>query len=153
MTVAKTMIRPARPTVLSKLLDLLDILFAIEEDFVFDAGRQRQGLEMMLANDRGIVLVAEKDGQVVGMCSGQLMISTAEGGLSLLVEDVVVSGLCQGQGIGTMLLQALEEWGREKKITRLQLLADRKNNKGLDFYYKRAWQGTELICLCKRQSN
>ena len=146
---ATTTIRPAGSNDLDKLLDLLRLLFTIEEDFVFSADRQRQGLEMMLDNDRGALLVAEQEGLVVGMCTGQLMISTAEGGLSLLVEDVVVSEPWQGKGIGTTLLNALEEWGREKKVARLQLLADRTNNKGLNFYHNRAWQQTELICLCK----
>ncbi len=75
---------------IGRLTGLLEALFAIEQDFVFDPSRQRQGLAMMLDNPQGCLLVAEEDGQVVGMCSGQLLVSTAEGGLSLLVEDVVV---------------------------------------------------------------
>ncbi len=145
-------IRPACATDLENLLALLNLLFTLEEDFDFDADRQRQGLKMMLENDRGILLVAHQKDQIVGMCSGQLMISTAEGGHSLLVEDVVVSEPLQGRGIGTMLLQALQDWGREKNVARLQLLADRANKKGLDFYHERGWHKTRLICLCKRQT-
>lgn len=150
---AATMIRPARSTDLDRLLQLLGILFSIEEDFAVDAERQRQGLEMMLNNDRGIILVAEKEGRVIGMCSGQLLISTAEGGLSLLVEDVVVSQSWQQKGIGTMLLEALEAWGQKKNALRLQLLADKTNGNGLEFYHKRAWRRTQLICLCKKPEN
>ena len=86
----KGAIRTAEPADLDSLVSLLAPLFAIEEDFVFDESRQRRGLALMLENERGCVLVAETEGQVIGMCTGQLLVSTAEGGLSLLVEDVVV---------------------------------------------------------------
>lgn len=143
-------IRKARPEDIDALVELLRILFSIEKDFNFHPPRQRRGLEMMLENDRGIVLVAEQEKQVIGMCSGQLMVSTAEGGFSLLVEDVVVHEPWQGQGVGTGLLQALAEWGRSKNAARFQLLADRTNTKGLEFYQHRAWRQTKLICLTKR---
>jgi len=35
---------------------------------------------MMLNNERGCVLAAEVNGQVIGMCSGQLTVSTEEDG-------------------------------------------------------------------------
>lgn len=46
---------------------------------------------MLIANQWATVLVAETSGKVVGMATGQLTISTAEGGPALLVEDVVVA--------------------------------------------------------------
>ena len=38
-----------------------------------------------------------------------------------------------------------------KKVSRLQLLADRNNSPALTFYDKAGWQMTELICLRKRE--
>lgn len=147
---AHTMIRPARPDDLEVLVDLLRMLFAVEADFDFDAARQRQGLAMLLAHETAVILVAEAAGQVIGMCSGQLTISTAEGGFALLVEDVVVAGPWQGKGVGRELLAALEQWARSRKIARLQLLADRNNGAALEFYRKLGWQPTELICQRRR---
>jgi GNAT superfamily N-acetyltransferase len=144
------MIRPARPDDLEVLVDLLRMLFAVEADFDFDAARQRQGLAMLLAHETAVILVAEAAGQVIGMCSGQLTISTAEGGFALLVEDVVVAGPWQGKGVGRELLAALEQWARSRKIARLQLLADRNNGAALEFYRKLGWQPTELICQRRR---
>jgi len=143
-------IRPARPGDIDSLTELLKILFTIEEDFVFDEMRQRRGLRMMLDNDRACILTAEADGQVIGMCSGQLTVSTAEGGPALLVEDVVVRGDWHGRGIGRRLMESLGAWAGEKGASRLQLLADRNNGPALDFYGKLGWQTTELICLRKR---
>ena len=147
---AQVVIRPANPADLAALVDLLRILFSIEADFDFDAARQHQGLAMLLAHETAVILVAEAAGQVIGMCSGQLTISTAEGGFALLVEDVVVAGPWQGKGVGRQLLAALEQWAEARKIGRLQLLADRNNAPALEFYRTLGWQGTELICLRRR---
>jgi ribosomal protein S18 acetylase RimI-like enzyme len=147
---APALIRPARPADLEALVGLLRILFAIEADFDFDSARQRRGLAMLLAHDGAVVLVAEAEGKVVGMCSGQLTISTAEGGFALLVEDMVVAEAWQGRGLGRELLAALEQWATARKIGRLQLLSDRNNTAALEFYGKLGWQATELICLRRR---
>jgi GNAT superfamily N-acetyltransferase len=105
---------------------------------------------MLLAHETAVILVAEAAGRVIGMCSGQLTISTAEGGFALLVEDVVVAGPWQGKGVGRELLTALEQWATARKIARLQLLADRNNGAALEFYRKLGWQPTELICQRRR---
>ena len=139
-------LRQARYADLSDLTDLLRLLFTLEADFDWDDTKQRQGLALMLNNSQGCILVAEKDGLVVGMCTGQVMISTAEGGPAVLVEDMVVAGEHRGHGIGRALLEAMGVWARERGATRLQLLADRNNAPALTFYQRVGWQETALIC-------
>ncbi len=141
------MLRKARQQDLGELTALLRLLFSIEEDFSFNAATQRRGLAMMLENDRGCVLVAEEAGRVVGMCTGQVVVSTAEGGPALLVEDMVVDPAHRGQGIGRALMNAMAGWAVEQGATRLQLLADSNNQPGLAFYQRLGWQKTALICL------
>jgi len=140
-------IRAADNRDIDSMAGLLRQLFAIEADFVFEAERQRRGLSLLLADPHCCLLAAEEQGQVVGMASGQVVISTAEGGPALLVEDVVVSEGWRGQGIGRALIVAMESWARSHKIFRLQLLADRGNTQALGFYRRLGWQGTQLICL------
>lgn len=147
MSDVRVKIRTAGPADLDSLVSLLAVLFSIEEDFVFDEPRQRRGLVLMLKNERGCVLVAEAEGQVIGMCSGQLLVSTAEGGLSLLVEDVVVDEQWRGRGVGRLLMEAVSDWARANKVSRLQLLADCNNVPALDFYRSLGWHTTDLICL------
>ncbi len=149
MSDARISIRTAAPADLDSLVSLLAVLFSIEEDFVFDEVRQRRGLALMLENERGCVLVAESQGQVVGMCTGQVTISTAEGGPALLVEDVVVLKQWRGKGVGRHLLESLGGWAQEQGIKRLQLLADRNNSSALGFYEALGWQATALVCLRK----
>ena len=143
------MIRPATSSDMNAMVELLHQLFTIEADFDFSAERQQRGLELLLAAPAAIVMVAEEEGAVVGMATAQLVISTAEGGLSLLIEDLVVVPTRQNQGIGTALLIALDERGCALGADRMQLLADRTNTPALHFYRQKGWLETQLICLRK----
>ena len=136
---------------MDELVVLLKDLFSIEDDFTFSESIQRRGLRMMICDQgNGCVIVAEKNQKVIGMCSAQLLVSTAEGGRVALVEDMVVVHSFRGEGVGRKLLLAIEKWTKEKGANRLQLLADRNNLQALRFYQKRGWTTTKLICLRKK---
>ncbi|MBL8540180.1 MAG: GNAT family N-acetyltransferase [Betaproteobacteria bacterium] len=138
-------IAPACAEDVPALQALLAALFSIEVDFHPDAGRQRRGLELLLADtERAVVMTARAAGDVVGMASAQLVVSTAEGAYSAWIEDVVVAERCRGRGIGALLLTALLDWARGKGATRAQLLADRTNALSLGFYRHLGWQATQL---------
>lgn len=141
------LIRLAREADIGAMVALLAELFAVESDFHFDAGKQRQGLVLLLQHELAEALVAESDGRVVGMCTMQRLLSTAEGGWAGHIEDVVVASGFRGQGIGSQLLAAMERRAAVWGITRLQLLADRNNTAALDFYASRGWLPTELVAL------
>ncbi len=130
-----------------ELIELLHELFSLEADFEFNHKRQKKGLELMLAKspDR-MVWVAESGGKVVGMCTVQVLVSTAEGGEAALVEDVVVHADFRGKGIGKKLLVALDQWAAKRGIRRLQLLADKENTPALRFYSRLGWSPTQLNC-------
>lgn len=140
-------IRPAREQDLDQLVGLLRLLFAIEEDFGIDATKQRRGLALLLFDVRACILVAEQDGEIIGMCTGQMVTSTAEGGPSVLVEDVVVSPNQRGKGVGRSLMEALTVWAKSQGATRMQLLADKNNPLALAFYDRLGWGTTAMICL------
>ncbi|HEX9291574.1 MAG TPA: GNAT family N-acetyltransferase [Anaeromyxobacteraceae bacterium] len=141
-------IRRATSSDLDALVRLLGVLFSIEADFAPDVERQRRGLAMLLATpERAAVLVAERAGAVAGMVTAQLVVSTAEGGPSALVEDMVVEASERRHGVGRALLAAAEAWAAERGATRLQLLADRENAPALRFYERLGWRWTQLVCL------
>lgn len=145
-----TTIRPAGTDDLADMCALLERLFELEADFVFDRATQHQGLSRLASRKGARLLVAESGGRVIGMCSGQLVISTAQGGPSAWVEDVVVEPDRRGRGVGKKLIEAVTEWAREQGASRLQLLADRDNRPALDFYDHLGWQQTRLVCLRKQ---
>lgn len=144
-------IREAHKDDINMLIELLRELFSIEEDFVFDNGKQKRGLEMMLEdrNNRRI-FAADLDGKVVGMISGQILVSTAEGAASVLVEDVVVDRVYRERGIGKELLLNIQNWAILKGAKRMQLLADKHNTSAIDFYRHFKFDNTNLICLVKK---
>jgi ribosomal protein S18 acetylase RimI-like enzyme len=140
-------IRVAQKNDISAMVELLGELFAIEIDFYIDANKQRRGLELLLESNQAVVFVVELDKQVIGMCSVQLLISTAQGSKVGLIEDVIISENYQKQGVGKQLLETIEHWAISENLTRLQLLADKTNQQALNFYQKNSWQSTQLIAL------
>lgn len=145
------LIRRADYNDIGSLTRLLRILFSLETDFVADESKQRSGLAMMLSDpDNRCVMAAELNEKIVGMCTAQLLVSTAEGGVAALIEDLVVDNGFRRRGIGKNLLLSIESWAAEKGARRLELLADRNNSQALEFYKKMNWKYTRLICLHKK---
>jgi GNAT superfamily N-acetyltransferase len=124
-----------------QLIGLLGQLFSIERDFTADARRQREGLLRLIDDrERALLLVArDAAGQAVGMASVQLVVSTAEGGWSAWIEDVIVAPAHQRAGIGRRLLEHALRWAQERGATRAQLLADLENLSALAFYETLGW--------------
>ena len=143
-------IRTAQPSDIAQLVELLKELFSIEADFDFDQEKQARGLNLLLNSEKDCILVAQlNESKVVGMCSIQTLISTAEGGPVGLLEDLIVSADFRHQGIGEKLLAKAVDWAECQGLKRLQLLADKENQPALNFYQKRGWQSTQLVCLRK----
>ena len=148
----KYITRKARPSDINQMTGLLKELFSIEDDFIFNEAAQRRGLSMMLDdNEKCCIMVAASEKQVIGMCSAQLLVSTAEGGMVALIEDMVVAKSYQRRGMGKRLLLSMEQWAYKKRAKRIQLLSDKNNINALVFYKKQKWAATQLICLRKMQ--
>ncbi|SEM49323.1 Acetyltransferase (GNAT) family protein [Syntrophus gentianae] len=146
----KALIREGKASDIEALSQLLAGLFALETDFVPDTANQIAGLRLLLADRRrNVVFVAEDDGNLVGMVTGQLVISTAAGGYSVLIEDMVIREHYRRQGLGTALLRKVAAWGEEGGALRHQLLADRRNAPALDFYRNFGFQQSFMIGLYK----
>ncbi len=142
-------IRHAVKKDLNALANLLAELFSIEADFSHDAGRQLEGLQLLLRHNQARLWVAESEdnGRVVAMCSVQVLISTAEGAKVGLIEDLIVTKDYRYQGIGQLLLKQVMEWAESQGLKRLQLLADKDNRDALEFYAGQNWQMTNLVGL------
>ncbi|HJX66430.1 MAG TPA: GNAT family N-acetyltransferase [Polyangia bacterium] len=147
---ARPTVRPARITDLPALVELLCQLFSIETDFQVRPARHARGLRLLLGavrRGRAYVALAETGGEVVGMATVQIVVSTAEGARSGWIEDVVVREDLRGAGIGTSLMADIAHWARVNGLARLQLLTDRRNRPALAFYDRLAFRATHMICL------
>jgi GNAT superfamily N-acetyltransferase len=146
---ASVAIREGHAGDIPALVGLLGQLFAIEADFAIDPEVQARGLALLQSRTDAVILVAEAEGRVVGMCTVQLTASTARGGLSAGIEDVVVDEPVRGRGIGRALLAGAEAWARRRGAVRLALLADETNLPALDFYDRLGLTRTRLVWLAK----
>jgi len=133
------------------LVNLLNILFSIEQDFHPDETAQRKGLQLLMESPgHGQIFVARHiEHGVVGMVSAQLVISTAMGAPSAWIEDMVVLDQYRGLGLGKALLEKAQDWAAAKGAKRLQLVADADNHAALEFYKHLDWQPTRLFAWKK----
>lgn len=142
-------IRPATEDDIPAMVGLLAQLFAIEADFAIEPEVQARGLSLLLRRGDAVVLVADAAGRVAGMATVQLTVSTARGGLSAGIEDVVVDAAHRGRGLGRRLIAAAEAWARQRGALRLALLADETNAPALDFYDRLGFGRTRLVWLAR----
>ncbi len=145
-------IREATTEDLRKLTVLVSELFAIESDFKPNVRKQRQGLAYLMECEQATVLVMDLNHEIIGMCTLQPLISTAEGGTVGMVEDLIVAEAWRGQGLGTQLLNAVEAVALAQGMSRLQLLAGRGNAEAQLFFDKQQWQKTNMRVRRKKLS-
>jgi len=140
-------IRQANTKDIPDLVELLKELFFIEKDFKFDVEKQKNGLKLLISKPKKIayLLVTEHKGRCVGMVAAQVVVSTAEGSNSALIEDMVIRQDYRRRGIGSRLLYAMAAWCKARGIGRMQLLADKNNLPAAQFYKKKGWQLTQLV--------
>ncbi len=130
---------------LPALVSLLHELFALECDFEPDAARQAAGLLLILDNPAlGRIFVLRAGEKVVGMANALVTVSTAEGALVLLLEDVIVAGPWRGKGLGVRLVNHVLAWGQAQGYSRVTLLADRHNPPALRFYEKLGFRASAM---------
>lgn len=131
---------------LPQLVELLTALFEEEEDFVPDPRKQEQGLRMILEQpNRGRIFVLRTDHMAVGMANLLFTISTAEGGLVVLLEDVIVHPQHRGQGYGGRLLDHAIEFARGRGFKRITLLTDRISAESQTFFQRHGFKFSNMI--------
>jgi GNAT superfamily N-acetyltransferase len=92
---------------------------------------------------RGDVLVADSDGQIVGVC--QVIIFQHfqhTGGWCCEVESVHVRSDQRSQGIGTKLLEAAEAFAIEQGCYRIQLTSNNVREDAHRFYRRLGYEAT-----------
>ena len=151
-----TTIRRATRHDLDSMVHLLQMLFTIEASFEPAPERQRAGLKQMLRHPRqSCIMVAETimppptPPRIIGMCTGQLVTSTAQGTQSLWIEDLIIESAWRNHGYGRQLLEAIISWGKGEGATRAQLLAENANLSAINFYTYLGWERTDLNCWRK----
>lgn len=134
---------------IDEMTRMVGALFELETDFSADPDKQRRALESLLASPSAAAFVAEEDGRIAGMVTVQLVVSTAEGGPSGLLEDLFVQQWARRRGVASSLVDAVESWCAQAGATRVQLLADRGNESALAFYEATGYLRTRMVAIKK----
>jgi GNAT superfamily N-acetyltransferase len=89
-----------------------------------------------------IVLVAEVDGRVVGVITGQVMPSIHSTPPVAWLTTLVVADDCHGRGIGRELTHAVEAWARAKGAARISLTSGKHRHAAHAFYEHLGYERT-----------
>jgi N-acetylglutamate synthase-like GNAT family acetyltransferase len=143
--VQKTFIKKASFRDIPEIVCLIEELFAIEKDFVFDKQKQTNALKILLDEPTAVVLTAMYDNSLVGFASMQRVVSTSVGGYCGLIEDVIIKDGYRHQGIGHLLLEKLICESKKLSYKRLQLLCDITNSQAQDFYTKLGFTKSQMM--------
>ena len=87
----------------------------------WEAARASSRLERLVCTDDATMLVAEVDGEIVGICSVYLDIESVRFGRRAWVEDLAVHPHHRSAGHGKALLDAAKGWAREHGASHLEL--------------------------------
>jgi GNAT superfamily N-acetyltransferase len=130
------------------LVRLLQTLFEQEAEFVPRPERQTRALELILGSkDRGRIFAARFGDKLVGMVSLLETVSTAEGGLAVWLEDLVVEPTFRGRKIGTALVRTALDYCKSRDVKRVTLLTDRDNSQAHRFYFRFGFFASTMIPL------
>jgi GNAT superfamily N-acetyltransferase len=138
-------LRKGCPADIYKLSTLLSGLFSLETDFAVDPDKQKAGLALFLdGREDKAIFVAEEDGVIIGMVTCQLVVSTAAGGFSILLEDMYVLDAYRRKYVGTGLIRLARNWGINQDALRIQLVADERNKPAQLFYKKLGFKESHM---------
>lgn len=131
---------------LPALVELVMDLFALQDDFTPDQMAQERGLALILEQpSRGRILILRNDHRIVGMVNLLFTISTAMGGFVIQMEDVIIHPDHRGQGYGTMLLEHVIDFARQKDFKRITILTDKISAESQNFFRKHQFEYSNMI--------
>lgn len=104
-------------------------------------------LAKQLAWDSELVLVAEEQGEVIGVIVG-----TIDGTRAYFYRLAVLPSL-QGSGIGRKLVEAIEAKFKQRGVNRILIMINQDNQRVLPFYHSLGYELQKYITLSKQLSS
>ncbi len=116
-------IREASPAEVERVLGMYEWLFAPPGSVPprWDADHARAAIAQAIEEPESAVLVAERRGDLLGLCTAYLDLNSVRFGPRCWVEDLAVSPQHRSQGVGKALLDAARDWARDRGATHLEL--------------------------------
>jgi N-acetylglutamate synthase-like GNAT family acetyltransferase len=129
-------IRDARPDDADAIARLLGQLGYPTEPAAVPARLER----LRIVGDR--LVVAELDGEVVGLAQLHVSPTMALERPAAKIDGIVVDESCRGQGIGRMLIEAMEAEARARGCPLLYLTTATRRNEAHEFYRRVGFEET-----------
>ena len=137
---------PATAEDLPQLVELLMDLFDMEGDFEPNYSKQENGLKLVIGHpNRGRILVIKSSTKIIGMVNMLFTISTAEGGLALILEDFIIHPMNRGMGYGKLLLNTVKDFAKNKDFKRITLLTDKISEESQRFFKDQGFNFSKMI--------
>jgi len=139
-------VEPATIEDLPELVQLVEELMSLQGDFMPDREAHERGLALILEQpNRGRIFVLRNDDRIFGMVNLLFTISTAMGGLVVLLEDFIIHPNHRGQSYGTMLLNYVKDFAKHKNFKRITLLTDKIGEESQNFFKKEGFEHSNMI--------
>ncbi|HSJ17765.1 MAG TPA: GNAT family N-acetyltransferase [Solirubrobacterales bacterium] len=116
-------IRPAREDEVEVVLRLYEALFESpgSRPESWDEEHAAGALGAAIRSKDSAVLVAERDGRLVGVCTAYIDLDSVRFGRRCWVEDLAVARGSRSLGVGAALLAEARRWAKRSGATHLEL--------------------------------
>jgi GNAT superfamily N-acetyltransferase len=128
--------RQATPSDTPQILSLLEEIMTLHGVTPPDTGPLTATVTAILAADDHLLLVADRQGRLIGMCALIFSLSTWSAGLVCELQDVLVTQAYRSSGVGRGLIREAEAIARARGCSRLFLSAE-SFNLGAHAFYRR----------------
>ena len=135
----KTRVRQAELEDVDALVPLFDAYRQFYEQ-PSDLTRARNWLRARIGANESVVMIAERDGGVVGFAQLYPMYSSVQTSRIWVLNDIFVPPENRRAGIATELLRAAIGYARDDGASRLQLETGRRNEAARALYRAAGWQ-------------
>lgn len=131
---------------LDQLTELVMELFELQSDFTPNRTTQERGLQLILEQpNRGRIFILRNDHQIIGMVNLLFTLSSAEGGMVMLLEDFIIHPTHRGHGYGTLLVKHVKQFAKNKNFTRITLLTDKISSESQKFFQTQGFCYSSMI--------
>lgn len=140
-------IRAAQSGEEAAIVPLYEWLFAApgSQPAAWDPKRAAVALAQAIESHDACVLVADADGELVGICTGYQDLHSVRFGYRVWVEDLAVDPEHRSRGVGKALLDAAKDWARERGATHLELDSAEARTDAHRFYER---EGADDRSIC-----
>jgi GNAT superfamily N-acetyltransferase len=99
-------------------------------------------LSRLMATGWATALVAENEGEVLGLATGHVLPVLHHTGLIARLTTLVVAESARGRGVGKQLVEAIEVWGRERGCQRIAVTTALHRDGAHAFYERLGYKHT-----------